>query len=90
MLQRIYSTGILKMHMLDTLGKHLIFAFMAIFTFITTRLMNRMEEELNCDKCDEMFIKKSQIVKHVEVRHVYRHCIYMWQNGGGDILGEAF
>ena len=58
--------------------------------YIATRLMDRTEEELKCDKCDEMFRKKSQIVIHVEVRHVYIHCIYKWQNGGGDIMGDAF
>ena len=52
--------------------------------------MDRTEEELKCDKCDEMFRKKSQIVKHVEVFYVYKGCIYKWQNGGGDIMGDAF
>ena len=59
--------------------------------YIATRLMDRTEEELKCDKCDEMFRKKSQIVKHVEVCHVYIHCIYKTERRrrltGGCILG---
>ena len=74
MLQRINSSWYFENAQAGHPGEALNFCFHSwqfSLMYIATRLMDRTEEELKCDKCDEMFRKKSQIVKHVEFRHVH-------------------